>query len=331
MMDRFADYQRRIETVLEHTLGAETPVPRLMEAMRYATLGGGKRLRPLLVYAAGEACGAQPPTLDPVAAAVELIHVYSLIHDDLPAMDDDDLRRGKPTCHKAYGEALAILAGDALQALAFSLLADADFVNDKDTGINADDDASINTRIGNGNDVGNNTEISTRIGLSRATNAEIRVTLIRELGRASGLHGMAGGQALDLLAQGRKLNLSELETMHRLKTGALIRGSVLMGAQAALAPLDLQARLATYAQAIGLAFQIRDDLLDVEGDPEETGKACGADNAHEKATFPRLLGIEASWHRAHELVNISLEALQPLGSEAELLRSLARYIVDRRH
>jgi len=292
MRDLFIRYQTRIENVLDRVLDSSSPVPPLLEAMRYATLGGGKRLRPLLVYAAGEACRAELSALDTIAAAVELIHVYSLIHDDLPAMDNDDLRRGKPTCHKVYGEALAILAGDALQALAFSLLAEP----------------------------------------SPDIHANVQLELIRELGRASGVHGMAGGQVLDLLAQGRPASLAALETMHQLKTGALIRGAIIMGARAGTATTPgLLALLTTYAEAIGLAFQIRDDLLDVEGNPEEIGKACGVDRALAKATFPGLLGVQASWERAHALVATSLHALESLGAEADLLRNLAQYIVDRRH
>ncbi len=285
-------YQKRIEDFLHQLLDPSTaPVPDLLAAMRYSTLGGGKRLRPLLVYAAGEALGTPDSALDRIAAAAEMIHVYSLIHDDLPAMDDDDMRRGKPTCHRAYGEALAILAGDALQALAFAVLVD---------------DA---------------------IGLD----ADARLRLIRELADASGVRGMAGGQAMDLAAQGKELSLDELETMHRLKTGALIRASVLMPARASGTDTPLAESLSAYADCIGLAFQIRDDVLDVEGDPALMGKACGADRLLEKATFPSLLGLEASRRRACELVEQGLEHLQPLGAEADLLRFLARYIVSRMH
>jgi geranylgeranyl pyrophosphate synthase len=287
-----AAYQKRIEDFLDHLLDASAaPVPGLLVAMRYSTLGGGKRLRPLLVYATGEALGTPAAALDRIAAAVEMIHVYSLIHDDLPAMDDDDLRRGKPTCHRAHGEALAILAGDALQALAFAVLVDG------------------------------------AIGLG----AEARVRLTQELAEASGIRGMAGGQAMDLAAQGKELTLEELERMHRLKTGALIRASILMPTQANGTDAVLVSSLAAYAECIGLAFQIRDDVLDVEGDPALMGKACGADSLLEKATFPALLGLEASRRRARELVEQGLEHLQPFGPEADLLRFLARYIVDRSH
>ena len=292
MNERIAAYQNRVEEFLDRVLDpAATPVPSLVTAMRYSTLGGGKRLRPLLVYATGEALGTPDAALDRIAAAVEMIHVYSLIHDDLPAMDDDDLRRGKPTCHKAHGEALAILAGDALQALAFAVLID---------------DA---------------------MGLD----AGLRLGLARDLAEAAGVRGMAGGQAMDLAAEGQALQIDELETMHRLKTGALIRASVLMPARAADADAEVSARLGAYADCIGLAFQIRDDLLDVEGDPELLGKACGADSLLQKATFPALLGLDASRRRALELVEQALESLQPLGREADLLRFLARYIVERMH
>ncbi|AGA35070.1 Octaprenyl-diphosphate synthase / Dimethylallyltransferase / Geranyltranstransferase (farnesyldiphosphate synthase) / Geranylgeranyl pyrophosphate synthetase [Thioalkalivibrio nitratireducens DSM 14787] len=292
MNSQIEAYQKRIEAFLDRMLdSAEAPVPELIAAMRYSTLGGGKRLRPLLVYATGRAVAAPEASLDPIAAAVEMIHVYSLIHDDLPAMDDDDLRRGKPTCHKVYGEATAILAGDALQALAFATLLDAGDGLDTDT----------------------------------------RLVLARDLAHASGIRGMAGGQAIDLASEGRSLDITDLETMHRLKTGALIRASVLLPAQAGHADASTQARLGIYADCIGLAFQIRDDVLDVEGDPELLGKACGADSLLEKATFPSLLGLETSRHRATELVDEALASLQPFGTEADLLRFLARYIVERMH
>ncbi len=285
-------YQIRIEAFLDRIMAPErNPVPELMAAMRYSTLNGGKRLRPLLVYATGEAVAAPDAALDPIAAALEMIHVYSLIHDDLPAMDDDDLRRGKPTCHKAYGEARAILAGDALQALAFATLVDP----------------------------------------GTPLDAETRLGLIRDLAEAAGLRGMAGGQAMDLAAEGKALTLEELETMHRLKTGALIRASVLLPARAAQVDAATHERLAAYADCIGLAFQIRDDVLDVEGDPAILGKACGADQLLQKATFPALLGLDASRQRALDLVDEALERLQPLGSEADLLRFLGRYIVERLH
>ena len=285
-------YQHRIEAFLDRILDPSgSPVPALTAAMRYSTLGGGKRLRPLLVYATGEAVSAPDAALDCIAAAVEMIHVYSLIHDDLPAMDDDDLRRGKPTCHKVFGEATAILAGDALQALAFATLVDPGS------------------------------------GLA----AEPRLALLLLLAEASGLRGMAGGQAMDLASEGKALGIAELEDMHRMKTGALIRASVLLAARAADADDATTRSLGAYADCIGLAFQIRDDVLDVEGDPAVLGKACGADQLLEKATFPAVLGLDASRRRAVELVEEGLESLQPFGPEADLLRHLGRYIVERMH
>ena len=290
---RVRGYQARIESVLEAALPSATQVPqRLHAAQRYAVLGGGKRLRPLLVYCTGEALGVSVDVLDAPAAAVELIHAYSLVHDDLPAMDDDDLRRGRPTTHRAFDEATAILAGDALQVLAFSLLAD-----DRTAG---------------------------------AVPAA-RLQCIRIIAEASGTGGMAGGQALDLGAVGRSLRLEELEAMHRLKTGALIRASVSMAA-ACSAPLTEAQRTAldVYSQDIGLAFQIQDDILDVEGNTEVLGKTTGADAARCKPTYPSIMGLAAAKARAQELKQRACGQLRTLGSRAEVLAWLARYVVDRR-
>ena len=259
--------------------------------MRYAVLGGGKRLRPLLVYAAARALGVDSPLLDAPACAVELIHAYSLVHDDLPAMDDDALRRGRPTCHIVFGEAMAILAGDALQALAFELL--------------ADDHAG-------------------------PIDPAIRVAMLRTLGRACGAEGMAGGQALDLAAVGQQLGLAELEHMHACKTGALIRASVRAGAILGGADAESLAALTRYGDAIGLAFQIADDILDVEGTTEELGKDAGSDQARGKATYPALVGLEASKARARELVQMALDALTRFDERAEPLRAIASYIVKRK-
>lgn len=285
-------WQRRAETALEQALTSrhdEEPI--LFAAMRYAVLGGGKRLRPMLVYATGEALGCDLPMLDPIAAAVEIIHAYSLIHDDLPAMDDDDLRRGKPTVHIEFDEATAILAGDALQALAFEVLA----------GVSA--------------------------------SAEIRVQLIKDLAVASGSAGMAGGQSLDLAAEGKRLGerLGEhdLANIHRKKTGALIHASVMMAATVAQANSEQQNGLSRYAQAIGLAFQIQDDILDVIGDTATLGKPQGADHALEKSTYPALLGIEGAKQRATETLRQALAALAPLGETAKPLSDLARFVVER--
>ncbi len=287
-------YRERIELALEHWLPPATVHPaHLHEAMRYVTLGGGKRIRPALVYASGAALGVDPATLDGPACAVELIHVYSLVHDDLPAMDNDDLRRGRPTCHKAFDEATAILTGDALQSLAFHVLT-------RDPAI--------------------------------AVDAEVRLRMIETLAQAAGSRGMAGGQAIDLAAVGRDLDIAELEDMHVHKTGALIRASVLLGAlgRPGLDAGQL-AHFDHYAKCIGLAFQIRDDILDVEGDPARLGKASGADQARNKPTYPALLGMSGARQRCEELCNEALASLADLDERAGVLRGLCEYIVLRDH
>jgi len=257
--------------------------------MRYAVLGGGKRMRPLLVYATGEALGVDAGRLDTAACAVEIIHAYSLIHDDLPAMDDDELRRGKPTCHVAYGEATAILAGDALQALAF--------------------------------------EILTR---NPALDEEARLAQVGELAAACGSTGMAGGQALDLEAVGRRLTHAELERMHVMKTGALIRASVRMAALCAAEPEPgTMAALTEYGHFVGLAFQVHDDVLDESASTEALGKTSGADRARSKPTYPAVLGLEAARRHALELVNRALDAIESRDGRSGLLRHLARYAVER--
>jgi geranylgeranyl pyrophosphate synthase len=289
---RVRAYQQRIEAVLERVLPPASQSPqRLHAAQRYSVLGGGKRLRPLLVYFTGTALGVPLPALDAPAAAVELIHAYSLVHDDLPAMDNDDLRRGRPTVHRAFDEATAILAGDALQVLAFALLA-ADGPN---------------------------------------ASATSRLRMIECLAAASGTAGMAGGQALDLAAVGQTLTVPELEAMHRLKTGALIRASVLIGASPIgdLSESTWQA-LGAYADDLGLAFQIQDDILDVEGDVAALGKLVGADAARAKPTFPSILGLAGAKRRAQELMQSACGHLAPLGSQVEALRWLARFVVSRR-
>jgi len=287
-----AHYQAQAEAALERCLPAPTQKPaRLHEAMRYSVLGGGKRMRPLLTYAAGEAVGADPRRLDAPACAVEMIHAYSLIHDDLPAMDNDDLRRGKPTCHKAYDEAMAILAGDALQALAFDLLA-------RDPGL----------------------EVS----------AARRIQMIETLAHASGSLGMAGGQAIDLAAVGQRLTLAELEDMHRHKTGALIRASCLLGALAQeSADMEIINALAQFADCVGLAFQIRDDILDVEGDTASLGKPQGSDMARDKPTYPAIVGLDESKRMAADLYERALQYMSPLGEKGDALRHLAAYIIQR--
>ena len=294
MQDDFAQRCRqRVEAALETFLPAADIHPAsLHRAMRYAVLDGGKRVRPLLVYAAGQACGAPDAALDAAAAAVELIHAYSLVHDDLPAMDDDDLRRGKPTCHKAFGEAEAILAGDALQALAFQVLA--------------------------------------RAPMPGVTDAA-RLTMIETLARAAGSRGMVGGQSIDLAAVGRELDIAELEDMHIHKTGALIRASVLLGATcaAALDP-DRRGALDHYGKAVGLAFQVQDDILDVTGQTNDLGKTAGADQALDKPTYPALLGLSEARQRAQALKQTALDALAGFDDRADALRWLCGYIVDRR-
>jgi farnesyl diphosphate synthase len=284
---------RRVEHVLDRVLPpAELAPAPLHAAMRYGVLGGGKRIRPLLVYAGARALNGNLAAADACAAAVEIIHAYSLIHDDLPAMDDDDLRRGRPTCHIAYGEAMAILAGDALQALAFEVVAN---------------DGAIT--------VGDAT----------------RTRMLALLAQACGSHGMAGGQAFDLAAVGQRLDHTELERMHVHKTGALIRASVVLGALSAgcteARTLDALAR---YGHAVGLAFQIRDDILDVEGETDVIGKTRGADEARAKPTYPAILGMAAARDLAEQCRAHALAELAPLTLSEPDLADLAHYAVDRR-
>jgi geranylgeranyl pyrophosphate synthase len=289
-----SDCRQRVERHLDRWLpGAETTPARLHEAMRYAALSEGKRVRPVLVFATGQALGAEPASLDAAACAVELIHAYSLVHDDLPAMDDDELRRGRPTCHTAFDEATAILVGDALQTLAFRVLAEDD-----------------------------------TLGVDAAT----RLRMVAELALASGSRGMAGGQALDMEATGRDIDLAQLENLHIHKTGALILASARLGALAAGANGDARARrLEHYAKCIGLAFQVHDDVLDVDGDTGELGKTSGKDQATDKATYPALLGLEAAREKARRLTDEALDSVSDMGPAAEPLRQLARYVTGRRH
>jgi geranylgeranyl pyrophosphate synthase len=286
-------WRARMEQALAARLPAADAVPtRLHQAMRYSVLGGGKRVRPALVFAAAHAVGLTEDQVEAAACAIELVHVYSLVHDDLPAMDNDDLRRGRPTCHKAYDEATAILVGDALQPLAFELLV-------------------------------------TDSALPAAP--AIRLRLIQLLAAASGTFGMAGGQAIDLAVQGKQLDIAQVEEMHDRKTGALIRVSVLMAA-ACVPALDprLHAALAGFAAPIGLAFQIQDDLLDVLGDVATLGKATGADRERAKPTHPAIIGIEASQQRVRLLHAQAIDSLAPLGPRADLLRALADWLLYRR-
>lgn len=292
--DLLAGWQRRVEHELDLRLPPADREPRrLHEAQRYAVLGGGKRIRPALVYATAHAVGVEAALVDSAACAVELIHAYSLVHDDLPAMDDDTLRRGRPTCHIAFDEATAILAGDALQVLAFESLSHGPGVPDV---------------------------------------PQIRLKLVHYLAVASGTSGMAGGQALDLAATGQRIDLAAVEEMHARKTGALIRASVLMGALCApeLSPAQLRA-LEGFAADIGLAFQIQDDLLDVEGDTQTLGKTARADQALHKPTYPAVAGIAAARQRMHQLHEAALARLEMFGPAAAPLASLSDWLVLRQH
>lgn len=298
MSNALKDYltfcQNRVESALAARLPSETQLPaKLHQAMHYCVLDGGKRMRPMLTYCTGKALGIEPEELDGPACAVEFIHVYSLIHDDLPAMDDDDLRRGKPTCHIAFDEATAILTGDALQALAFKVLAD-------DPSIRAD--------------------------------SESRLKMITMLAKASGSQGMVGGQAIDLESVGTMLTLPELENMHIHKTGALIRASVNMAtlAKPGIDPNKAEG-LDHYAKCIGLSFQVKDDILDEESDTATLGKTQGKDKDNDKPTYPALLGLTGAKQKAQELHEQAIESLSGFGPEADLLRDLSLYIIQRDH
>jgi farnesyl diphosphate synthase len=291
----FADWMKGVQAQAEDALGALLPAaasvpPKLHEAMRYTVLGGGKRVRPLLTYASGALSGADPRALARAAAAVEMIHAYSLVHDDMPCMDDDELRRGKPTVHVAYDEATALLVGDALQAQAFQVLAEADSVPP--------------ARL---------------------------VAMLHLLAQAAGSGGMCGGQAIDLDSVGAALTLDELERMHQLKTGALLRAAVLLGALCGkdLAPRELAA-LGAYSKAIGLAFQVVDDVLDATADSATLGKTAGKDAADNKPTYVSILGLESSRELAEQLRREAHEALAPFGEQALRLRELADLIVQRK-
>ena len=285
-------YVARIETVLDHYLPAASVAPRrLHEAMRYSALGGGKRIRPILVYAAGEALQLPVEVLDAPAVAIELMHAFSLIHDDLPAMDNDDLRRGRPTAHRAFDEATAILAADAMQPLAFEILA-------------------------------------THPALLAKPGAQVK--LVALIADACGSKGMTGGQSMDLAAEGRRLDPAELEHIYRLKTGCLLRASVLAAACCAGdVPDPTRHALERYVDALGLAFQVRDDILDIEGTTAETGKTGGSDLAKDKATYPHLFGMSRARQRADELLQQAVDALAGFGAAYDGLRWAARYIVLR--
>ncbi|MCZ6487406.1 MAG: polyprenyl synthetase family protein [Gammaproteobacteria bacterium] len=287
-------YQTRVDKALDYWLPVESVNPhRLHQAMRYSVLAPGKRVRPVLVYATASALGLDLKLVDGAAAAVEIIHAYSLIHDDLPAMDDDDLRRGRPTCHKKFDEATAILAGDALQALAFYILS-------HDPDMTAD--------------------------------CKARLQMIEILSLFSGSRGMAGGQSIDLASVGKPLNITELETMHIHKTGALIRTCIQFSTLSTdrLSKIRFDA-LDSYAKCIGLSFQVQDDILDVVGDTQTLGKPQGSDHERNKPTFPSIIGLQASREKTLELHQKALDALAIFGEEAEILRYISAWFVERTH
>ena len=283
---------QQINVALEKILHASIPSEPIVEAMKYSLMAGGKRIRPVLCLAAAEAVGGKPQAVLPAACALEIVHTYSLIHDDLPAMDNDDLRRGKPTCHVAFDEATAILAGDALLTLAFQVL------------------SSVQSTTGN--------------------QASGWLKVIHIISTAAGYRGMIRGQMLDMAAEGQHLTVDELKSMHALKTGALIEASLLCGALLAGARKRQMGILKTYARSIGLAFQVTDDILNVEGNPKIMGKAVGTDELREKSTYPAILGLERSRQFAKDLVDEALQALEVFDKKADPLRALATYIIDRK-
>ena len=284
--------KKRINRALESLLKTSDKPDRILEAMTYSLMAGGKRIRPVLCVAAAEAAGGNPEDAVPAACALEMVHTYSLIHDDLPAMDDDALRRGKPTCHMAFDEATAILTGDALLTLAFQTLAS--------------------------------------IELSNAEQAAKWLRVIQLISYAAGYCGMIQGQMLDITSEGRQLTLAELKSLHRLKTGALIEASISSGAVLGGLNSNKISLFESYAQNIGLAFQVTDDILNVEGDPEIMGKAVGTDKLRNKNTYPSLLGLKKSKDFAGKLVENALQALESFDQKAEPLRAIAKYIVERK-
>ncbi len=285
--------RQAVDAALERWLPPQEAVPpKIHEAMRYSVFAGGKRLRPILALLACEAVGRKPEDALPVAAALEMIHTYSLIHDDLPAMDDDDYRRGRPTCHKVYGEAIAILAGDALLTQAFLVLADPSAL---------------------------------------AIPASRRLQIVAEIAEAAGSRGMVGGQAMDILAEGRAIDRATLLYLHTHKTGALIRASIRAGGLAGGAQGERLDALTRYGERVGLAFQIVDDILDIEGSTAEMGKTAGSDVRRKKATYPAVMGLEASRQEAAGLLQEGKDALRPLGEEGRALAALADFVGRRRH
>ncbi|MGR5446098.1 (2E,6E)-farnesyl diphosphate synthase [Vibrio jasicida] len=294
MQETLTSYQQRnnqqLNQWLEQLPHQEQP---LIQAMKYGLLLGGKRVRPFLVYITGQMLGCEPEDLDTPASAIECIHAYSLIHDDLPAMDDDDLRRGQPTCHIKFDEATAILTGDALQTLAFTILAEGEL----------------------------------------NPNAEShRIKMVQALAQSSGANGMCVGQALDLGAENRRVSLAELEEIHRNKTGALINCAVKLGALAAGDKgLDVMPHLERYSKAIGLAFQVQDDILDIISDTETLGKPQGSDQELNKSTYPSLLGLDGAMEKAHTLLQEALQALEAIPYNTQLLEEFARYVIERKN
>ncbi|WP_101775106.1 (2E,6E)-farnesyl diphosphate synthase [Pasteurella oralis] len=283
--------QQRINTFLTQQLNLDTHPSPLAEAMRYGVLLGGKRIRPFLVYATGRMLGADLSQLDYAAAGLEAIHAYSLIHDDLPAMDNDTLRRGQPTCHISFDEATAILAGDALQAFAFEILTQAPQLS-----------------------------------------AEQKLALVKTLSRAAGMQGMCLGQSLDLISEQKQITLDELKYIHRNKTGALLSAALKMGLICSpyFANQALEQQLQRYAEAIGLAFQVQDDILDIEGESEITGKTIGSDLMADKSTYPKLLGLVGAKQKAQQLYQIAINELENLPFDTAALRAIAEFVVNRK-
>ncbi|MGR5207906.1 (2E,6E)-farnesyl diphosphate synthase [Vibrio alfacsensis] len=294
MQETLTSYQQRnnqqLNLWLEQLPHQEQP---LIQAMKYGLLLGGKRVRPFLVYITGQMLGCAPEDLDTPASAIECVHAYSLIHDDLPAMDDDELRRGQPTCHIKFDEATAILTGDALQTLAFTIIAE---------------------------------------GALNLNAEKHRIKMVQTLAQASGASGMCVGQALDLAAENRRVSLTELEKIHRNKTGALINCAIKLGALAAGEKgLEVLPQLERYSQAIGLAFQVQDDILDIISDTETLGKPQGSDQDLNKSTYPSLLGLEGAMEKAHTLLQEALQALEAIPYNTQLLEEFARYVIERKN
>ena len=309
--------QRRTEGALERCLPPATTAPvRLHEAMRYSVLGGGKRMRPLLCHAAGEALGADPQAVDAAACAVELIHAYSLVHDDLPCMDDDVLRRGRPTCHVEYDEATALLVGDALQTLAFQVLAESAA-------------PSCERRLEEPPTLATPARCPPQGGASRLGAAQRRLAMIALLAQASGSRGMAGGQAIDLAAVGMALTVEELEFMHIHKTGALIRAAVLLGVHCGAAEATLLDRLGHFANRAGLLFQVVDDILDATGKTATLGKTAGKDAARDKPTYVSMLGLARARELAARLRDEAHAALDACAADTRRLAQLTDHIADR--